>query len=104
MLTEKQIENQILDWFKWHNVLAWKNNSGDIYAYGRKIKLAPAGMPDISFILKGGIAGYVEVKKKGGRLSESQKNFINRLRELGCIVFVVYSLEELEEKLKPYIL
>lgn len=46
---------------------------------------------------------FLEVKKKGGRLSPAQKECISDLQRLGCHVHTVHSIEEAREALARYV-
>ena len=56
------------------------------------------GVPDRICILPGSRVLFIEVKSPSGkgRLSERQKRVAEQLRDLGCTVLVVESLEELD--------
>ena len=55
------------------------------------------GMPDRLCLLPGGRVLWVELKTKGGRLSELQKYRHQWLRKLGHEVRVVWSREQVDE-------
>lgn len=57
-----------------------------------------AGVPDLAFVLPDGIAAFIELKAEGGRLSDSQKAFRDRLPGGACHV-VCRSLEDVEQTL-----
>lgn len=54
-----------------------------------------AGVPDRIVLMTGGRVYFVELKRpKGGRLSALQKHWHKVLRELGFLVCVVWTLED----------
>ena len=71
---------------------------------GRCLKFVPLhekGMPDRIVILGGNIIAFVETKRpKGGHLTEIQKYQINKLKKLGCHVYVAKNKLEIDELLK----
>jgi hypothetical protein len=58
------------------------------------------GSSDIEGILPGGRFLAVEVKAPGGRLSPEQREFLERVRELGGLALVVKSWRELDDALR----
>ena len=99
---ERQIQTQILDYLKLRGVFCWKQNTSGIYRKDRSayIPSHTRGMPDICGILRGGRAFYVEVKRRTGRLSEPQKEFLGRASTLGALAIVAYCVEDVEAALK----
>lgn len=101
-IPEKAIETQILNFLKLNQVFCWKNQSIGVYDTGRKqfrksnnpnhIK----GTSDVLGILADGRFLAIEVKSKKGRLTEEQKEFINRINERGGLAFVARSVEDVE--------
>lgn len=68
----------------------------------RKNMGVTAGVPDICVILKKGTTIWLEVKSEKGRLTDSQKEFHAKLLELNHKVYVVRSVEDVQEILKDY--
>ena len=67
-----------------------------------KVKLAdgrwfdsglPVGFSDL-IALKDGKTVFIEVKRKGGKPSKSQINFINKMKAMGFKSGIVYSFED----------
>ena len=74
---------------------------------GRKHKLmgVQSGIPDICIPVarKCYHSLYIELKRvQGGVVSDNQKEWISRLRELGCAVFIAYGCEEAIRVIKEY--
>lgn len=85
-MLESGIENQIVRYVK---------SLG-----GRALKLAlinRIGFPDRTCLLPGGRVVFLEIKKPGGRVSMHQQVWLKRLRELGFVAEVVFSLEDAKE-------
>lgn len=62
------------------------------------------GIPDRLVILPGGKIIFVELKRpKGGRLAPMQVYQIKKLKDLGCLVYVVHNYREVENMLKEVI-
>jgi len=58
------------------------------------------GFPDIHFLLKGGKAGYCEVKRPGGKLTPDQELFLSAASAAGALAFMATSVMDVEERLK----
>lgn len=84
-IKEKDITKQIRDYL----------NAKGIFHYKVWQGLGSAkGVPDIAGVLKGGRALYIEIKTPKGVVSEYQQDFINRVTELGGLVFVARCVED----------
>ncbi len=88
MNPETKIKNQCHAFLKKHNIFHFKLSDK---WYG--------GIPDI-LILWHGEAIWVELKTEKGVLSEIQKWTISQLQTQGCMVYVVRSVQQLEEILR----
>lgn len=51
------------------------------------------GVPDLCFVLPGGIAAYLEIKIQGGVVSKEQQEFARKCEVLGALHHVAYSLD-----------
>ena len=97
---EKTLQNQIIDWLNkdYRIDLAWQKDS---FGYkGRRYhnRFRPAGFPDVQFIIKGGLSGFIEVKSKNQTMSEDQESFIFNRRLAGCVAFMADSFEDFKNK------
>lgn len=94
-LLEKHIQSAILDYLKLKGYMAWRNQTTGIFnkKSGGYIPSQSVGAPDIYLLTKGSFWG-LEVKRKGGVLSDYQKAFGALIRENGGKYEVVYSLED----------
>lgn len=74
---------------------------------GIALKLAPfwfKGIPDRLLLIPHGIAIFVEVKQKSGRLSDRQKRVIGWLNEHGFSVEVVWDREDVNKLFEKVLL
>lgn len=102
MVVEKEtdIQKAICDYLQLKGYFFWRNNNTPIYnaelkRYRAMPKYAMAGVPDIIVVLEGGRIVFLEVKKKGGRLSEGQQIFQERCAKLNTPYFVVFSIDDI---------
>ena len=87
-MTESEIENKFV--------------RGIEDAGGRALKLVLAGQrgfPDRTVVFPHWI-GFVELKRKGGRLSRQQKDWLAKLRGLGFECDVLTGIEEVNDYLE----
>ncbi len=71
------------------------NPRGD--ANKKSSKYMIKGYPDLSGVIQIGkeaLPFFIEVKTPSGKLSEDQRVFLQRARELGCVAFVARDLSE----------
>lgn len=54
------------------------------------------GFPDIHFLLKGGRAGYCEVKRPGRKLTPDQALFLSAAEAAGALAFMAVSVMDVE--------
>jgi hypothetical protein len=57
------------------------------------------GFPDIHGMLKGGRAFYIEVKRPGGKVSDDQRQFIEKVKRGGGIAGLAYSVDQAQNLL-----
>lgn len=111
-LTEKEIENQILEYLSYlPEVYAWKNQSVGVFDpvknnFRKPSKYQLNGVSDIiGIVTQGPNQGRMialEVKSNRGVVSDSQKEFLNNMEKFGAIWGVVRSLDDTIELLKEY--
>lgn len=104
---ESKIKNQIFQFIEaqsYWKIVAWNNQSVGVYDPTRKIyrknnsKYSRNGVSDIIGICEG-IPLFIEVKTQVGRLSKSQKIFLQDMRDHGAIAFVARSVEDVQENI-----
>lgn len=86
MILESQIEQHFKKKVEAHGALVWKFTSP-----GR------AGVPDRIVILPGGRVVFAEMKAPGKKLRPLQRAVISLIRKTGCHVWVIDSLEKVDE-------
>lgn len=107
-MSEKQVENLILNWLKWKKLFFWKVKTVGTYdeKLGRFMKTSPlymTGVSDILGILDDGTLVAIEVKSKIGKLAPHQKAFLDEIKKRGGVAFVARSLECVEAELSKHI-
>lgn len=107
-LSEKAIENTILNWLSWKNIYAWKVKTTGTYdsKRGRYLRPSPlyrTGISDVLGILSDGRLLAIEVKSAKGRLQDNQKVFIDEVNSRGGLAFVARSIEDVESHLEDYL-
>ena len=103
-LTEKQIENAILEYLSYLPGTYWKTNNIGVYDVARKVHRKPGkyfrrGVADIIGIDGTGKLVAIEVKTKKGRVSPSQKEFLEDINKYGGIGFVARSVDDVRREL-----
>lgn len=93
-MTETEIQKAILRALEAKAIFAWRVNSGSTAAPGGRIRLAPAGTPDIVGILPGGKAFGIEVKKLGKNPTHAQMLWGERAMGLGARWGIARSVED----------
>lgn len=96
-MKEKDIQKAVLEYFNMNGFWVWRNNSGAFVLGDKKKRFFRAGFSGISDLI--GIAPdgkfiAVEVKRKGGKLTEKQKHFLELVRDMGGYALVVYSIDD----------
>jgi hypothetical protein len=112
MFNEKPLEAQVqkacLEFLSWKGIFHWRNNSGGVAASytdkqgnskSRWLSYGKVGSSDLLAIYPGGRMWLIEVKRPGGRLSDSQISFLARARQRGAIVTIAESVDDLTRAL-----
>lgn len=102
--TESQMVNVIIEDLLWRKVIVYRTNNTPTYDATKQIfrrmpKFSLKGVPDITGVLPGGRALYIEVKKPKGVVSTHQKEFIRRATEAGALAFVARSPQDVHTEL-----
>lgn len=102
--TEKQIQNQILDWLRLMGGFVVRINSGAMRGdhKGKRWYMRFNDTPGCSDILGvwRGRALAVEVKRPGGKLTEHQERFLDAWQRAGGLAVVADSLDGLRAVLE----
>ena len=106
-MLEKDIQKAIIEYLNASGFWVWRNNTGAMVLEGKngKKRFFRAGFPGISDII--GIAPdgrfvAIEVKRKGGKVTQNQQAFLNAVRGMGAYGIVAYSLDDAMEFVKQY--
>lgn len=99
---ETEIVRSILDYLAFRpDIFCWRNNTGSFVLKGeggsnRFFRAGLKGSADILGIIRGGRMIAIEVKRPGGKLSDDQSYFLERINKLGGIAFVATSIDDVE--------
>lgn len=98
VLTEAQIQKQILEWLNLqYKVKAWRNNTGAMTATykGKKrfMRFSERGAADIFGVYHGRFLA-IEVKRPGNKPTIDQHCWLQEMKNLGAIAFWATSLED----------
>jgi hypothetical protein len=99
---ESAIQAAVLGCLRAHGVLCWPTNR-EKGNWRRASHVGFKGLPDISGVLKGGRAIFVEVKRPGEVPNVWQKGAHALLQSQGALVFTVTCVEEIKPKLDAWI-
>lgn len=106
--TEKQIENAILEYLSYiPDGMFWKNQSVGVWDATRnsyrlsRSKFQIKGTADILGVMKG-VFVAIEVKRPGGKVSEDQLRFIERVNKLGGVAFIAHSVVDVKNGLSYF--
>ena len=102
---EAEIQRAILQFLGAHRVLAYRSNTGAVTATthggrSRFVRFGVRGMPDITGVLPGGRALYIEVKAPGGRCSPWQIARLAELAKQGAVALVATGVPEVAAALR----
>jgi len=103
---EKEIEKEILHYLNLiPGVFAWKNDTQGLIGPGGRLRARTGfhinGGSDILGCMEPtGQLIALEVKRPGGKVTQAQDAFIAKIRALGGIAGVVYSVHDVERLIK----
>ena len=102
---ERDIQKACLQWLALAKVFAWRNNSAAmVIGEGPSRRFLRAGIvggSDVLGILPGGKLMALEIKRPGGKTTEAQEAFLQRVRDAGGVALVITSVEELIQQVSP---
>lgn len=90
---ERAIQRAVLDVLRAHGILAWGVNR-ERAGRARASHVGFPGHPDIAGVLPGGQALFLEVKRPGQQLTQTQRLALARLGEQGAAAAMVRSVDE----------
>lgn len=96
--TEQQIQKTIIDYLKLKKYVVFKHRNVGIFKQATKqyipLSFGEKGICDIIACAPDGVFWGIEVKRRGGKVSPDQTDFIARVRKNGGVAFVAYTLDE----------
>lgn len=99
---ESDIQRQVCDYLALKHHFFWRGNNTPIYDSANKRframpKYAPQGLPDIQIITDGGFTVFLEIKRKGGKQSDNQKEFEQKCKDKGAEYYLITDLKQVIE-------
>ena len=107
-VTEAQHQASVIEWCDWMHIPVFHVPNGGYRhkhtAYQLKSQGVRAGVPDLVIpVARGGYHGlYVEMKAQGGRVSASQRQWLDLLSREGYCAIVCIGADEAIEKIAGY--
>lgn len=100
---EQGILKACLEFLQLKGCLVYRNNSGIVFVENgngskRAIRMGMPGAPDIIGCAPGGIFLAIECKTKTGKVSQQQKEFLQKVHSFGGFSIIVRDVEDLVEK------
>jgi len=96
--TANNLTDAIVTYLNLQGHFVWRQNNGGVYDPKKKVfRKNPnhkKGVPDVCGVHKQGYALFVEVKAKGDRLSDEQKQFGVKASMRGAIWIMAHSLDD----------
>lgn len=111
-ISEHQIQEAVKEYCLYHNIYVWRSNSGrfpiGVGSNRRMVIGSPTGTPDLIGVIgpnfaEGRYVGRMialEIKKPLNKPTDIQNRVMTELAQHGAIVWVIHSVDELEEKIK----
>lgn len=102
-IPEKAIVQHIINWLTIHGFYVWKQNNHATFDRKRGVwrkGTQKRGVSDILGVVPGGRILAIEVKAKGGKVSDDQEKFLDAIASAGGVAFVAYSLDEVQKQFK----
>ena len=103
--SEKEVQRDIMAFLALHKIFHWRVNSGAItgeYKGKRRFVRFTSlnGVSDIVGILPGGKMLCIECKRRTGKVSDDQADFLFRAGSIGALAFVARSVADVENALR----
>ena len=93
IMTESEIQKEVVKYLKDRNCLVFRMNSGYIR---KNVKLSPPGTPDLLVITRSGKVIWLEIKTETGKLNPKQKSMIYELATRKQHVYIIRDKDELK--------
>lgn len=103
-MTEKIIENSILQFLRSLGVYCWKNQSIGVWDSTKQVyrksknSFHIKGVSDVLGVIEGRLIA-IEVKNDKGKLSPEQRIFLTRINQEGGVAFVARSIDQVAREL-----
>jgi hypothetical protein len=98
MTEEDRIHIAVVEYLRLRKQFFWHvpNQSKATIGWRAKMKRfgVRSGVPDIALVLPGGMAGFMEIKTAGGKLSTAQKDFRDDAIRAGAVWAEVRSVDD----------
>jgi hypothetical protein len=95
------VKSAILEYLHVRDFFAWNNPIGAVEVRpGQWLRFGKVGSADIMGCLPGGRFLAIECKAERGRLSGTQRDFLNEVERLGGLAIVVRSFQEVDLALR----
>jgi penicillin-binding protein-related factor A (putative recombinase) len=103
MKKEADIQKEIIQYLWDLGIFCWRNNTLGVFdpmkgKYRKPSKYEILGVSDILGLYKGQFLA-IEVKSAKGKLTDNQKDFLQKVEENGGRAFVARSIQEVEDNL-----
>ena len=92
---ENDLKKAILSYLQFHEIPAWRINSGAIKIQNRYIRFSVPGIADIIGVLPDGRFLAVETKSTGNTLTLAQKDFLETITRNNGVAIVAYSINDI---------
>jgi hypothetical protein len=97
-MTEKQLQDQCIEYLKYNNIAYYHSGFRGLHKYGYSKNTK--GYPDLFIFMPGGKTIFVELKQPKKKASIEQVEKIMELSNLGFKCFVIDSFEKFVEAIK----
>jgi hypothetical protein len=101
-MREADLRKQVIEYLEWHGYVVVFTANEYLRERFKNMKGFVKGLPDLLVLGKNGKHFFIELKVGKNTLSHEQSEIIQKLRIFGHEVFVVYSLDQLQEILKKH--
>ena len=97
-IKENDVVKSLCNYLSYRHIFFWRQNTAPVFdsTHGRfraMPSFAIRGVPDIIAIIKGRFVG-IEVKRRGGKMSDSQEEFKARCQMAGGLYCLAHSIDE----------
>ena len=95
-MTANELTRLVVEYLTIRGAFAWRNNTGSVFAAGRRIKFGYPGSGDILGLTRDGRFLSIEIKVGKDVESEDQIMFREMVRDKGGLAFVVREFKDIE--------